>query len=170
MVEIVSLEEGFAYDAWANLRWLEAFRAAGIDLGASRRLLLHQGPWPDFPAGPPEVRATAVFIHILWAQRIWAERCGALVQVPEEPVQWIEAMGQAWSRLQSDCAEDQPIAYRNMSGAPFEQPFGVIARHVLFHGAYHRGQIREIFQGIAPDAIPATDFIGLYMERGAGNR
>jgi uncharacterized damage-inducible protein DinB len=60
-------------------------------------------------------------------------------------------------------ALSQDVKYRNSKGEPFSSRVGDILTHVLFHSAYHRGQIAS--QMRAAGFTPAyTDFIHAVRE------
>ncbi len=162
------LQDGFAYDRWANEIWLRTLEQRGIDLIPFENLIGLPTMYPDFGV-EPRLRIADVFCHILFAQQIWLGRC---VQDSEPAVgsaaNRLPALNEAWIRAIESIAPARMIAYRNTSGTPFEMPFGDIARHVIDHGTYHRGQIREIFDAIDPRGKPPeTGFIGFAMVREA---
>ncbi|AIE86944.1 DinB family protein [Fimbriimonas ginsengisoli] len=163
-----SLIEGFQYDLWANRQWVDMLKRVEPNIIAPAALVrvAIAGPWPDFPTNHPLSRAGEVFAHLLWAQRIWLERVGTSV-APEKAdgYKWVEALHQGWvDELQSRDPEER-IAYRNSSGRPFERSLAEIARHVVNHGTYHRGQLREIIGAVRPTGLPNTDLIGFFAER-----
>lgn len=145
----------FAYDDWANRECLAAMRAA------------------------ESVSAETVgrMAHILSAQKLWLERIRKQRQsLPVWPASTIEdylqlanEMSSAYrnylaelttqpeSRLASRSL-NEPVEYRNSKGEPWSSRVEEILTHVLFHSAYHRGQIA--LQMRASGAEPAyTDFI-----------
>jgi len=141
----------FAYDHWANRECLTAMRAAA-------------------PASADTVGRMA---HILSAQKLWLERI--LKQSQSMPV-WPTAtiqdclalageMAAAWrsylTRLGNQFAPgsfDDKVEYRNSKGEPWSSRVEDILTHVLFHSAYHRGQVA--LQMRASGLEPAyTDFI-----------
>jgi uncharacterized damage-inducible protein DinB len=141
----------FTYDDWANRQCLTSMRRAGA-------------------ASPDPVGRMA---HILAAQKLWLERI--LNQSQSTPV-WPNAtiedcltladeMSVAWQtyleRVTNQFAPgslDDNIEYRNSRGEPWSSRVEDILMHVLFHSAYHRGQIA--LQMRASGAEPAyTDFI-----------
>ncbi len=145
----------FAYDDWANRECLAAMRAAR------------------------SVSAETVgrMAHILSAQKLWLERILKQRQsLPVWPVSTIEdclrladEMSSAWrnylaeftTQLESQPPSrslNEPVEYRNSKGEPWSSRVEDILTHVLFHSAYHRGQIA--LQMRASGAEPAyTDFI-----------
>ncbi len=141
----------FTYDNWANRECLAAMRAAA------------------------SVSANAVgrMAHILSAQKLWLERISKQPQtMPVWPTASIDEcmalageMSAAWqnylSRLGNQFAPgslDDKVEYRNSKGEPWSNRVEDILTHVLFHSAYHRGQIA--LQMRASGTEPAyTDFI-----------
>jgi uncharacterized damage-inducible protein DinB len=141
----------FAYDDWANRECLAAMRAAeSVPVDTIRRMA-----------------------HILSAQKLWLDRI--LKQTQSMPV-WpsstigdcmalADEMSSAWQlylrRLGNQFAPgslDDKIVYRNSKGEPWSSRVEDILTHVLFHSAYHRGQIA--LQMRAAGIEPAyTDFI-----------
>jgi len=141
----------FAYDHWANRECLAAMRAAG------------------------SVSADTVgrMAHILSAQRLWLER---MLKQPQSMPVWPSAtaqdctaladeMSSAWrnylARIENQFAPgslDDQVEYRNSKGEAWSSRVGDILTHVLFHSAYHRGQIA--LQMRSSGVEPAyTDFI-----------
>lgn len=141
----------FAYDHWANRECLAAMRAAG------------------------SVSAETVgrMAHILSAQRLWLER---ILKQPQSMPVWpgstiqdcmalADEMSTAWRNLLAPPGNqiasgslDREIEYRNSKGEPWSSRVEDILTHVLFHSAYHRGQIA--LQMRSSGVEPAyTDFI-----------
>jgi uncharacterized damage-inducible protein DinB len=141
----------FAYDDWANRECLAAMRAAG------------------------SVSADTIgrMAHILSARKLWLERILQQNQsTPVWPSATIEAcmaladeMSSAWRNYLERVANqfapgslDDKVEYRNSKGEPWSSRVEDILMHVLFHSAYHRGQIA--LQMRASGVAPAyTDYI-----------
>jgi uncharacterized damage-inducible protein DinB len=162
-VDIKDFLRMFGYDYWANRECLAAMRAAE-------------------PVSPDTVGRMA---HILSAQKLWLERI--LKQRQSMPV-WpgltiddcvalAEEMSSAWrsylmqltsqlttqfttqlgTHLPPGSLDDQ-VEYRNSKGQAWSSRVEDVLTHVLFHSAYHRGQIA--LQMRASGMEPAyTDFI-----------
>jgi uncharacterized damage-inducible protein DinB len=145
----------FAYDHWANRECLAAMRKAG-----------------SVSAGAPS-DTIGRMAHILSAQKLWLER---ILRQPQSMKVWPSAtiqdcmaladeMSAAWrnylTRLANQFAPgslDDQVEYRNSKGEPWSSRVEDILTHVLFHSAYHRGQIA--LQMRACGMEPAyTDFI-----------
>jgi len=142
----------FAYDHWANRECLAAMRAA------------------DSFSADASSSAIARMAHILSAQKLWLERI--LKQRQSMPV-WPSAtiqdcmalageMSSAWKQHLKQLAArgslDNKVEYRNSNGEIWSSRVEDILMHVLFHSAYHRGQIA--LQMRASGIEPAyTDFV-----------
>jgi uncharacterized damage-inducible protein DinB len=141
----------FAYDHWANRECLAAMRTAGsVSLDTVGRMA-----------------------HILSAQKLWLERILKQSQsLPVWPSGTIEdcmaladEMAVAWkeylTRIENQFAPgslDDTIEYRNTKGELWSSLAGDILTHVLFHSAYHRGQIALQIRAAGLEPAP-TDFI-----------
>jgi uncharacterized damage-inducible protein DinB len=143
----------FAYDHWANRECIAA-------IGTARSV---------------SADTIARMAHILSAQKLWLER---ILQQPQSAPVWPQAtpddcsaladeMSAAWRRYLDPAAPGNrvaasslgtPVEYRNSKGEPWSSRIEDILTHVLFHSAYHRGQIALQMRasGIAP---AYTDFI-----------
>ena len=145
----------FAYDNWANRECLTAMRA------------------PRPASTHASLNTIARMAHIFSAQKLWLERI--LKQRQSMPV-WPSAtiedcmaladeMSSAWRNYLTQLAAQLPpgsldgkVEYRNSKGEPWSSRVEDILTHVLFHSAYHRGQIA--LQMRASGIEPAyTDFI-----------
>ena len=141
----------FTYDDWANRECLAAMRA---------------------PASvPPD--ALARMAHILSAQKLWLERILKQhqsmavwpVSTIDECLALAHEMSSAWrsylARLGNQFAPgslNDVVEYRNTRGESWSNRVEDILTHVLFHSAYHRGQIALLMR--TSGAEPAsTDFI-----------
>ncbi len=141
----------FAYDDWANRECLTAMRAANL-----------------LPA-----ETIGRMAHILSAQKLWLER---ILKQPQSMPVWpgstlddcaalADEMSLAWQTYLTRVANpfapgslDDKVEYRNSKGEPWSSRVEDILMHVLFHSAYHRGQIA--LQMRASGLEPAyTDFI-----------
>jgi uncharacterized damage-inducible protein DinB len=125
-----SFERLLDYDRWANHRWLPIVEA-------------NEGLRP-------------IFTHILNAQAIWFRRVADPdFALPESLSAQIDANHAAWKSILPNRDYGELIQYRNLAGVPHECSFGDILTHVINHGTYHRGQLREM----APDAFLDTDYV-----------
>jgi len=163
------LLEGFDYDCWANKLWANAFEAFDPEILSPNRIaeIDRKLPWaPEVPTAGKD-RASEVFVHLLCAQRIWLSRCRPPVEVVPDALGMIEALSVAWKELVAERDLSEIIAYQNSTGQAFQRPFGEIVRHVLNHGTYHRGQLREIAHALGVQPIPETDMILFFMQKSA---
>jgi uncharacterized damage-inducible protein DinB len=141
----------FAYDDWANRECLAAMRAA--------------------KSVPPDTLKRIA--HILSAQKLWLER---ILKQPQSVKVWpsstideclalVREMRSAWQsyleRIGNQFAPgslNDQIEYRNSKGEPWSSRVEDILTHVLFHSAYHRGQIALQIRADGSDPA-STDFI-----------
>jgi uncharacterized damage-inducible protein DinB len=158
----------FEYDSWANRECIRSMHSVAE------------------PASSDLVRRMA---HILSAEKLWRERVlGQAQTMPVWPTATLEdcsALSEknadAWREFLKQLPSAGPIApgpindrdrsgalsqnvkYRNSKGEPFSSRIEDILSHVLFHSAYHRGQIAS--QMRAAGFSPAyTDFIHAVRE------
>ena len=137
----------FEYDDWANRRVLESLRSVSPEPERGRELLA----------------------HIIGAQYVWLSRIEggqpltdawpdlSLTEI-DARLEWLRG---TWGMLLDQSAAggvDRKIEYLNLAGKPFDSVFSQILDHVLFHGAYHRGQIASVVR--AEGGTPVnTDYI-----------
>lgn len=137
----------FEYDAWANREVLTAIRGSR---GAAARSL-------------------QLLAHIVSAELLWLER---LQQEPQSQPVWPEwgldqcearskEVGELWRKYLEGLALDdlsKKVSYKNSKGEPWTSAVEDVVTHILFHSAYHRGQIASFMR--ASGHTPAyTDFI-----------
>ena len=140
-----TLRRQFAYDAWANGEVLTAIRQNADDNARSLQLMS----------------------HILAAERVWMDR---LLGVPQSVAVWPEAdlakceaesadLARSWSAFLKKTTDlGQTIPYKNSKGEAWTSTILDVLTHVIFHSAYHRGQIASHMR--AKGQTPAyTDFI-----------
>ena len=135
------------YDRWANHECLKAMRRAGI----------------------PESKAVRLMAHTLSAEKLWLER---LTQEPQTMPVWpdstieqcgalVDSMADAWQAYVNQLTPEdfrEEIEYRNSKGEPWSSRVEDVLTHVLFHSAYHRGQVAlQLRQDGFEPAL--TDFI-----------
>jgi uncharacterized damage-inducible protein DinB len=130
------LIEGFAYDAWATDQWL--------------------GTLPDWPQrGVPE----AVLSHMVNAKLIWLRRCGIDEAVPESLTERFAAAHRGWMKVVKEDDIFRNVEYLNLQGVAFSRPLDQIARQVINHGTYHRGQLRGLAESAGLTNWPETDLL-----------
>jgi uncharacterized damage-inducible protein DinB len=136
------LLELFEYDFWANSRWLA---------------YLEQKGWPEPDAG--------IFRHALSAQKIWALRCqGASpseMPVVEPTPESLKDLLALWK--QEILRPNHVVEYRRTTGEEMWSSRDHIAKHVVNHGSYHRGELRALCRSRGDDDFPETDFIGYVL-------
>lgn len=140
------LIDGFRYDRWANLAWLEAL-----------------------PTFADRDRAESIFRHILSAQRIWLVRTLSEEEAPpptDDLGEAIDRLHQGWIGLLETCDPGAFVSYTTMAGEPYFNTVEQIARHVVNHGTYHRGQLRGLKQAEGSEDFPETDLIRYFRLEG----
>jgi uncharacterized damage-inducible protein DinB len=137
----------FAYDHWANGQALASIRQATL----------------------PPARTFELAAHLAAAQWLWLARLGQAKQKPavwptwslDDTQQQLAALRKVWtSYLNAWTAEElsRAVRYTNSQGESWTNLVEDILRHVLMHGAYHRGQIATHLR--AAGQQPAyTDYI-----------
>jgi uncharacterized damage-inducible protein DinB len=156
----------FEYDAWANRECIAAMK---------------------FMTKPASSDLVGRMAHILSAEKLWLERIlGQPQSTPVWPTSTLddcsalsEKIAESWRAFLKQfpsagsnsagsndvrrCTLSQNVKYRNSKGEPFSSRIEDILSHVLFHSAYHRGQIAS--QMRAAGFTPAyTDFIHAVRE------
>lgn len=139
------LIESFEYDRWANRQWFAHLEAQG---------------WPEVDR--------ELFRHILSAQEAWHMRLVGIsptaMPTPEISETTIDTLHEKWVEFLGAHPEDPVISYRRINGVLYEQPLSRIARHVVNHGTYHRGELRGLCRARGFEAFPESDLIGFYVE------
>ena len=135
----------FAYDDWGNRE------AAASMLRAAKA---------------PE-KARKVLAHIIGTQWLWLSRiqggASKMAVWPElaadEVTRESGELLKAWrAALADEKALGRRVEYKNSKGEPWSSTVEEIATHVVFHGAYHRGQIATLLRDSGNE--PAyTDYI-----------
>ena len=152
-MNVKDFQRMFTYDAWANREVVAAIKIT--------------------PAESVPADTIGRVAHILAAQKLWLER---ILKQPQSTPVWpdttiedcarlTEEMSSAWGnfleRLENHFAPgslSDTVEYRNSKGEPWSSRVEDILMHVLFHSAYHRGQVA--LQIRATGVTPAyTDFI-----------
>ena len=109
--------------------------------------------------------------HLYGADLIWTARLSnqpalAFADLPELPA--LGLLEAQWGALQAGrrvlvagLDPEQSIVYANLRGEAQHSTVGEIVRHVVNHGAYHRGQIVTMLRQLG-GAAPNTDLIAFY--------
>lgn len=147
MMRLEWLRHQMAYDRWANA---DIVRRLG-----------------ELPAPPP--RGIAIQAHIVSAEYLWYERVsGQKFEFPvwpdwsiEETGRYAEDIGLKWRDYLEETTEallELVIRYANTKQESFTNRVGDILTHLMYHGAYHRGQVALLIRqsDVTP---PYTDYI-----------
>jgi len=136
----------FRYDQWANLEALASLRVS-----------------------PPPPRGLKLMGHIVGAESLWHARltgvAGPLAVWPDlTPAQldtWLHDLGGAWVRYLDHVVPTRlgdRVTYTNSKGEAFTSAVEDVLTHVVFHSAYHRGQIAADVRATGHEPA-STDFI-----------
>lgn len=143
----MTISELFDYDLWANRHWLAALERLGM-------------PAPD----------TGVFQHLLAAQEIWLRRCRgyspSAMPTPTVSEDTLLALNRDWKELLAALEHDPVIEYHRTTGETGGLHLHQIAKHVINHGTYHRGELRGLRRAASDDDFPDTDLAGFYFDAG----
>lgn len=137
------LIEGFDYDLWANLQWVECL--------------------PNLPFAD---KAKEILHHIAKAQQIWVERSYGSGETPvltDNLKENFQLTTTAWKELIDICDPNAYVAYER-EGVIHHQMIVDIARHVINHGTYHRGHLRGLCDAAGITNFPETDYIRYIRE------
>jgi uncharacterized damage-inducible protein DinB len=134
------LADDFRYDLWANLRWLRYVRDEALGDAAEE-----------------------ILRHILAAQTVWLERCkgGSPTAMPRPPLteHELERLNAEWIHMIRETPDDRAVRYARLNGERLQTPFTTIARHVVNHGTYHRGELRGVCRSFGREDFPETDMV-----------
>jgi uncharacterized damage-inducible protein DinB len=147
MLDFEALREGFQYDRWANGEWLDCLvRKGSIE--------------PDM----------GILSHVLSAQKAWLIRCQGTSPAERPPVDLtvgtMDELFAGWIEALRSHPDDPVIEYWNFSGVEYRRRMSRIARHVIDHGTYHRGELRGLCLARDDEDFPETGFAGYYMAAG----
>jgi uncharacterized damage-inducible protein DinB len=163
-METAQFQELYRYTRWANLRILTAAEALPEDLFVK-------------PMGSsfPSIRDTLA--HILGAEWIWLRRWrgeSPAKGIAAEEFPTVQSLRERWNPIAEQqemflaglTAEmlAQPLRYRQLSGAEFEQPLWQVLQHVANHSTYHRGQVATLLRQLGQKP-PTVDLIVYHRER-----
>ena len=138
--------EQLDYDLWANLAWLSYLREKGF-------------PEPD----------AAIFRHIVGSQWRWLNRSKGMaptnddVSIDEPDLRNLNAQ---WKHLLTDRGEDPVMPYERPSGEVVRLRASQMARHILNHAVYHRGELRGLCRARNDSTFPETDLTKFFAEKG----
>lgn len=145
METVENLRRLFSYDQWANGEVLAGFSVAGA---------------------PPQ-RGLELMAHVLSAQRLWLERLQGKPQTlpvwPQFTLKQCDAQAKElpglWAGYMDSVSDlSEEVAYQNTRGESWVSRIEDVLMHVVFHSAYHRGQIATSMR-VAGFEPAKTDFI-----------
>lgn len=152
------LRKLFAYNRWASLRMLAAIEE-----------LTREELGKDLVSSFPSVASTLT--HMVGAEWVWLERWKGTspTSFPDAAsLDSVDAIRARWGALWEEQdsyfeglphgAERRAIAYKLMNGSPDIQPLGDLARHVVNHATYHRGQLVTMLRQLGKTP-PSTDYV-----------
>ena len=103
---------------------------------------------------------------VIWTARLCSRPAIAFSDLPDLPA--LDMLEVQWAALQSGqrafvvrLNAEQTVAYANLKGELQLSTVGQIVRHIVNHGAYHRGQIVTMLRQLG-HAAPNTDLIAYY--------
>ena len=103
---------------------------------------------------------------VIWTARLCSQPAVSFSDLPELPrlhrleVQWL-ALQTGRRNFVAGLAPEQMIVYANLKGETQHSAVDEIVRHLVSHGAYHRGQIVTLLRQLG-HAAPNTDLIAFY--------
>jgi uncharacterized damage-inducible protein DinB len=150
----MELQDAWKYHQWATLRMLETCQTLSLEEFTK-----------DLGNSFASIRDTLV--HCLMADGAWSHRIQGLEFTRPDPKnypsidtirsQWQPVLS-IWGQLITQHGCEQDIEYKAFDGNTFTSSFEEIARHVVNHGSYHRGQIAMMLRLLGHKA-DATDWI-----------
>ena len=136
--------EQFAYNEWANRTVLQSL----LEL-------------TSVPA-----RASRIAAHIVGAEWLWLERLKVSGKQPPvwpesnsaEALESLAKVSKEWQQYLAQPPLNRNIEYTNSQGETFQNLPLQVLTHVLYHGAYHRGQIAALVRQAGQQPV-YTDYI-----------
>ncbi|MGN7456028.1 DinB family protein [Paenibacillus pasadenensis] len=111
--------------------------------------------------------------HLAAAEEIWLARLKGepAPSLTSRPFQTVEQARLAFEGLHENTRHflvgspnaEEVVSYRNSAGKEFQSTIAEILQHVLYHGAYHRGNITTILRSLGHPGV-GTDYI-LFLRR-----
>jgi len=146
------------YTAWATSRILAALNPLTPE-ECSRDLHSSHG-------GINGTLAHLYGADVIWTARLCSRPAITFPDLPELPA--LGVLEVQWAALQTErCAfvsgmnAEQTVAYANLRGESQSSTVGETVRHVVNHGAYHRGQLVTMLRQLGYAALN-TDLIAFY--------
>ena len=110
--------------------------------------------------------------HMCWAENTWRQRLllaekvlplndELLNDIPGLCKEFIHQSTQIqqWVASKNELALNHVFQYQNTRNEFFKQPVNEVLLQIFNHGAYHRGQLVNMFRQLGHENIPQTDFI-----------
>ena len=149
----------------------ELLRSLRYDAWANRRVLRLLESHPELVRS----KAGVLFEHVLAAQSVWIARVEGRSEGLEpfpaiDPDAWPGTLEERSRRMVELCAGgvDRSCRYRTTQGVEYVTQVGEVLRHVVAHGAYHRGQIALLARDAEVEPVN-TDYI-TYLREVASER
>jgi len=160
-VELSTLQQHFAYAAWASARLVDA--AGKLSDAELTR---------DFGTSDKSVLGTLV--HTFAADRVWLARVRGNVPtrfIDVEQDMKMSALENDWPQVLAGWQEylagvgdvAAPVSYKDLKGNPYTTPIWQIALHVVNHGTHHRGQAAGFIRTMG-HTPPPLDLIFYYRQ------
>jgi uncharacterized damage-inducible protein DinB len=157
-MNVADLRRLFGYDAWANIRLLDAAESLGDDA------------WTR-PIESSFASLRATFAHIAGAEFVWLQRWMGEKNAPvpswyDDPsvttlrdvFNSIDIQRREFLGGLSDAELEQPLEYNNIAGEACRYALGDALYQVVNHSTYHRGQVVTQLRQLGAKP-PATDFL-----------
>lgn len=110
--------------------------------------------------------------HMCWAENTWRQRLllaekvlplneDLLNDIPGLCKEFVHQSTQIqqWVAGKNELALNHVFQYQNTRNEFFKQPVSEVLLQIFNHGAYHRGQLVNMFRQLGHENIPQTDFI-----------
>jgi uncharacterized damage-inducible protein DinB len=160
-VELSTLQQHFAYAAWASARLVDA--AGKLSDAELTR---------DFGTSDKSVLGTLV--HTFAADRVWLARVRGNVPtrfIDVEQDMKMSVLENDWPQVLAGWQEylagvgdvAAPVSYKDLKGNPYTTPIWQIALHVVNHGTHHRGQAAGFIRTMG-HTPPPLDLIFYYRQ------
>src|SRR5678815_383424 len=160
-VELSTLQQHFAYAAWASARLVDA--AGKLSEAELTR---------DFGTSDKSVLGTLV--HTFAADRVWLARVRGNVPtrfIDVEQDMKMSVLEKDWPQVFAGWQEylagvgdvAAPVSYKDLKGNPYTTPIWQIALHVVNHGTHHRGQAAGFIRTMG-HTPPPLDLIFYYRQ------
>ena len=163
MIDVLTVQELYGYNRWANARLFAAVS------GLSEERFLK-----DVGGSFPSIRETLT--HVVSAEWLWLRRWKgsspqAMFQAVDFPqpdslrARWLEVEAEQRMFLESVTAEQlgSMVRYVNFAGQTWEYPLWRQFYHLVNHSSYHRGQVTTMLRQLGEQPV-GTDFLVFHDE------